>query len=697
VKNLLPSLAALLAATVLSSAPSAAQNNGIDPPVDGNYLEYIDQSLNFTDGYVTLMDVRMPSVQPNAGGWPLVVYVHSSGTSRAQVNSKALRMAKRGYATVTYDVRGQGPAMSLNNGSIYGRAGLGLRERLDLFEVMEGAAAQFPGLIDLGRISVTGKSQGAVHSWIAAAHSGRIPPSNPWRTAPFPTITAVAPVNFIPNLIDAVLPGGQTATEMLIRDLYDPNSGIHQQPDFFSIADSFIRNEDYAGFSAAFSDPSLDLVGLLQTSDVHVMAFQVYDDKYAPANQLIDAWDSLVPNAQKVLNIGTSGHSTPFNAHENDIVEFRRDIWFDFHLKQVDNMVDRLPEFRFAITADDIGDYQASDSIWDLREYDNFPVANSNDQTWYLRRNGTLSSSAPSTSRAQEIQHQVDGNIQSIDDYIFKLPTPEKVEKEIALDKRVYETGSFPHDQLLIGEARVELTVDSNDDDFQVHAVLFDGSNGRYITGGSTTVRGHNGGQTSISIPLNFQSYLLRKGNTLILQLENLAWHRPPYPTAATVLQGLPIFSDFDVDVLIGGQNPSHLVLPIVPLGAPSLAADVVALSRSGNADFEFLIRADDSRAGWSYQLMSGSSGTVPGHFVGGVAVPLNRDWLTEKVEKNPQNLPITGFTGTLDGEGNATAEVLMSQIGGLRQSMKELDFVLILTSPQGDTQVSMPVILPIM
>ncbi len=84
-------LPTLVAACLAFVAPLSAQNNGIDPPVDGRYIEHVDQPLTFSDGYHTLADVRYPVVEPNPGGWPIVVLVHGGGKSRDQVLFDGLR------------------------------------------------------------------------------------------------------------------------------------------------------------------------------------------------------------------------------------------------------------------------------------------------------------------------------------------------------------------------------------------------------------------------------------------------------------------------------------------------------------------------------------------------------------------------------------------------------------------------------
>ncbi|MBC8403746.1 MAG: hypothetical protein H8E15_00855, partial [Planctomycetes bacterium] len=608
----------------------------------------------------------------------------------------AKAMAERGYMAVSYDGRGQGRGVALSSAQVHGRSNIGMRERSEMCETIEAVEVLFPSVVDRDRIGVTGRSQGGIHSWVAAAHSGKTPPQNPWRSQPFPTIKAVAPINFIPDILEGTMPGGNTGTEMLIRMIYDSTNGIHNHPSFFATVDSFIRDEDFPGLRNAFYDADLDLVALLQNSTVPIQSFQVYDDKYASSNRLMNTWNSLAPNAQKLLNVSTTGHSTIFNNHEDARREFRRDQWFDFHLKQVDNQVNRMPEFRFGITPLSISDFQDANFLWEAREFDSYPIPGATTQTWYLHRDRTLSLSPHSQRQKRSFQQSVDGAIGDIDDYIAFLPHPDALEQDVQLDSEEFETPTFQEDQLMIGEPVVVLTVDTEDADFQIHAALFSEPEGKYLTGGQVTVRDHGGGETTVSFPLNFQGFKIEKGTSLRLELENLAWHRPEVMTQPTVLQAIPVFEDFDLDIFMGGSATAELQLPVVPLSGPALTTETLTLQRRLNSDFSLQINSDESRDGWAYTVLAGSDGTEPGHFLGGTHVPLNRDWLTDSIEQNPGGLPIAGFTGNLDQNGSATVDVFLSNITRLPNKIDELDFVVILHSQQGGNEVSYPVIIPV-
>jgi hypothetical protein len=58
--------------------------------------------------------------------------------------------------------------------------------------------------------------------------------------------------------------------------------------------------------------------------------------------------------------------------------------------------------------------------------------------------------------------------------------------------------------------------------------------------------------------------------------------------------------------------------------------------------------------------------------------------------------LPLNGWSGVLDSEGRASADALLSRFSSLPKRIDELDFVLILTGPQGETMVSPAYKLPV-
>ena len=124
--------------------------------------------------------------------------------------------------------------------------------------------------------------------------------------------------------VGGVFPGGETITAAYARALYASNNGIDFEPSFFSFMDDNIRNEDFDDIVNEFSEASLFLPELLETSTVPVLASVVYDDQYTAVNSLLEIWGDILPNTPKILNIASDGHNTPNNVHQAAVLEAKR-------------------------------------------------------------------------------------------------------------------------------------------------------------------------------------------------------------------------------------------------------------------------------------------------------------------------------------------------------------------------------------
>ena len=173
---------ALALATLFGPAPLAS-GQCTDPPAPRSGFQRIfekDKPVTYSDGYKTLANVLYPDATPGSCGWPVLVLVHSLNASRNTPSAEAVGLAAAGFMVVTYDVRAQGDARGNNPGK--GSKLWALDEWIDLAEIIEWTGSTYPGKADLSRVAVFGDSQGAMHSWAAAAYSGRTLPPNSRRT-----------------------------------------------------------------------------------------------------------------------------------------------------------------------------------------------------------------------------------------------------------------------------------------------------------------------------------------------------------------------------------------------------------------------------------------------------------------------------------------------------------------------------------
>jgi len=383
----------------------------------------------YTDGYLVEMVVRAPAVAPPVCGWPLVVCVHGGGGSKAAVAGLATSLASNGYCTVAYDVRGQGPSMALNNPALYGKTTDSVRELIDLFEIMETAEAGFPDLIDFTVIGVTGYSQGGRHSWMAAVNSGRLPPPNPWRQAPFPVISCAIRE-------DAAGPGfglgpGVGIGHHQVQKIFGAGSTWYQ-PAQAAQMQAWILAEDYAAVANHQHVPALDPAVLLPACQTPIGVHVSYDDYRISTNGVLSAWQQLPAGLPKLLQGGTRGHNSPANDHDRALFNQTRLRWLDRFLKFIANGVDLTDPMRLAVTPDVVPTYRDNTSLWDFRSMVDVPAAGTVNRDLYLDSAGQLAAAAPPVGGQVALTHNVPAGM-NILAYSAAPPSPTGLANTLSL------------------------------------------------------------------------------------------------------------------------------------------------------------------------------------------------------------------------------------------------------------------------
>lgn len=89
----------------------------------------------------------------------------------------------------------------------------------------------------------------------------------------------------------------------------------------------------------------------------------------------------------------------------------------------------------------------------------------------------------------------------------------------------------------------------------------------------------------------------------------------------------------------------------------------------------ELVLNAPE-RVGHDYLIVGSVSGTMPGTAVGYTHVPLNRDWYTDYVLGHLNGYVYSGFFGTLDGDGMATATLNIPAVPGWAGTVTNYAFV---------------------
>lgn len=646
------SLAAILSLSLFAASSDAADPS---PPPDG-FLIQQDTNLSYTwtDGYQVLMDVRYPTDPSGPRGWPLVVLVHGGGGQKSVVAGASIALAKAGYITLAYDVRGQGPSM-LSNPSSLGNDFLGLRELIDLFEAMEAAEAMYPLLVDFDRIGVTGYSQGGRHAWWGAMHSGRTPPPNPWRVAAFPLVDAVV----VKDNAAGSGGSGDAFSAPMVEKLFS-STGITYQPAIVSTLQALVLAEDFAGLSAATTVPGMDATVLLPQTTVPVFAHASFDDKKVNPSGVLASWNLLPATTPKRLQLGTSGHDSPQNDQDGDLYTQTRQRWFDRFLKSEMNGVDTEPAIRAAVTPADAPTYTDPKSLWDFREHTTLPDPAVVTTRAYFANAGVLSPTAPGAATASSLNHNVPAAF-DVNAYTALLPNAVQLQAIINPATITYDSPPLAKDTHVEGIATIQLATTTNDPDYQIHAVLFDvapAGQTRFVTRGEATQIGA-AGPGNITISTYLQSYVFQKGHRVRVQLENLGVHRPP-TGSAPYLKTVPYFTSSTVLVREGGATPSYLDLPTLPYVAPTLTTYPLAQSVAAAENQRLKIHSNANQAGSPYLVLGTLAGTTPSTVVAGATLPIAFDALTWALAANPGMPPFVGMFGALDALGSADAGILL-------------------------------------
>ena len=112
------------------------------------------------------------------------------------------------------------------------------------------------------------------------------------------------------------------------------------------------------------------------------------------------------------------------------------------------------------------------------------------------------------------------------------------------------------------------------------------------------------------------------------------------------------------------------------------LSADTHQIPSAGGG-VHFMLNAGAAHAGRSYALLGSVSGTSPGTpLPGGKVLPLNWDPLTAYTLVYANTEPLTGFMGTLDGSGQAYAELGLYSVSLVKYIGTKLYFAYTLYDP---------------
>ena len=650
------SLFLALLLSLLGLAPLASAQ-GTDPatPLDGfGVIEVLDIPVSLSDGCSTFMDIRYPDVAAGPAGWPTVVVIHGLGGSRKGMAGESVLWSSVGYLSIAYDVRGQGdagPATPTSCGSTF----MGLRERIDLGEVIEAALAATPGLSDPMRIAVIGQSQGGAHSWMAGAFGGQTYPPNPWNSGSFPPVAAVIPQSAGPDFPNIFVPQGKATIPQVVKAVSSVPSNVVYDAQYTAALFQLLLAEDYAGLWAFHNAPERNPLPGILTTDTPLHMQLAWDDSWFPANTAVEAWNAMVPATPRQAYLGTGGHGTPTNATETEWRWLLRKNWLDVHLKGASSMGGGLA--LCAITPEDEQEFLDPESVWDHRNVEIWPPSRGEVWRLYFRESGHLSEQAATGPEAPEIlTHAVAPGI-TISDYIQQVPPLFDVLSWMPLSRFDYLSQPLLEDKEMLGVVQVHLEVSSPDLRYQLHGALYDiapdGSQ-RIVCRGFGLVRDDlPPGSNAIDFPLSAQGYVWREGHRVAVRLQNLAVY-------GNSLFMVPYFDDATVAIRHEMGAESWIDLPLIPWERPSLVAGLLEPSLSHPEDVDLALFGTSALESELYLVLGSVSGTSPGLPLGMDTLPLNPDFLTDLMILYANSGSFQNTLGTLSPKGGAKATFVL-------------------------------------
>jgi predicted acyl esterase len=663
-------------ASIAVLRPVAAQCGRPPVPRAGLAIEQrAVERVTYSDGVQTEGRLLVPTEPAPSCGWPLVVYVHSLGSQRDQDRAWQEQVAAQGFAVWAYDVRGQAAARGL---SVAGTTLYGPTERYDLAEQIAHVRAAHAALVSPTRIAVIGDSQGGMHAWMAAAQSGK-PLSVAGRgTLLFPEITCVVGADFVTEPTAHRVRGGTLfAAPFLDLCTIDPLTLPFQiDPGFASGVVQHFAAQDPAGLVAFLrGEPGRVVDDELATCAVPILFHHAWHDSICGVGPILDAVRRLPATTPFRLVASTVGHAVPRNDYELQLKRQLSMRWLSRFLWDERNGVDEEARFVLAWMPLDPQRHADPASLWEHAYVGEFPAPEAVPFRLYTDDRGGLSTSEPGGAggTATRIEHLVapgfDAQAWLADTALRGVAA---VQQRIPMSERNFDT-ALTAALDLVGAPRVSLRIVPDAPRFAVCALLLAKPPGhaefRMLSHWGVGVLDADPGiAQTVDFELSPIAVRLPAGTELRLNLRN---HWVPEAPHLRGVVAVPLFDSYRLDIAHGdGIEASFVDLPVLNEPAVTLVASELTMDADAPGRTDFALDAGAARAGWSYLLVAGSSGQLPGIDLPGGRLPIRLDELTVAFAQSVGSAELIGFAGALDAAGRGLAVLDLTRIGPLPVSM---------------------------
>ena len=634
------------------------------PPGGFDVLKRLDLVVTLSDGLKTKADFMYPKHTPGPKGWPLVVLIHGMGGSRTGMRPVLEDIASLGYAGLAYDVRGQGDAKRLS--PRYGTQFISMPELIDLAEMIEWAHKTFPNIVDINRVGITGGSQGGLHSWAAAAMSGKKFPPNSRRSKPFPIIKAAIPTAFPPDKAGSALPLGKTCHTIFLHYVCG-YPGFIMDPTLKTKISSLLLAERYEdAYKLTKNIPLSSFMNELKKTTTPIFAMLSWFDIWADPTSAIDIMKSIPSSTPFRLYLQGIGHGLTINQRQAQRAILLTAGWFERFLKNNKYAIEKEAKVLCAVPPPT--NLQAINpfGLWMPRESWNFPPKGIHNTSFYLKGGGKLEESQPTTNYNPAVIHHRVPQGYTVKKFVPIALDIFKILAVFPLSRIKWTSGVFKRDTEIAGFPKVELFIKPTHKRFQFHCGLFivSPSGGEEMISSGVFAETLQSGlkTTKVNFRMGPIDAVIPKGWRIRLYIENLSILR--YPPGAGFVKTVPYMHNYDINIYLGKQFKSRIILPIRNKIPASLETWDAIGSVSRKNTIRFVISGTSLRAGLPYILFCGLSGQYPmTPLPGGAFLPLNIDYYTQPLlgAANTQGFP--GFIGSLSGVGEAYPKIVLKKL----------------------------------
>jgi len=665
---------------VVSTGLSAQCERPVPPPGGFPLQTTLQIPVSYSDGYQTFAALSLPNAPTPPCGWPLVVYVHRLGHNRFEELPLQSFLAEQGFAIWSYDVRGQGEAMTANGGHAQeGTTLWGPIERHDLAEQIAFVAAEpmWQGVIDTDRLGIVGTSQGGAHAWTAAASSG-MPLTTPGR-APitFPEVDCIVPRDLVACSCDDWLRGGLLFSTWWIEAVAAGDPSVIIDPAFVQQARSGFVAQAPGSLAAAWQSEGRAVGPLLAGSAVPTFYTHAYHDLI---NSPLSALERLATvQAPTRTMLSTLGHGVVRNQLENDANDNLTLRWLNRFLWGEDNEVDLEPGNLLALMPLDATDRDDPQSAWSRDQVDELdtPVGS---ERFHLHDDLLLYGAPPatpqSTVRIEQVLDPTATNFTPTDYFdhaaVRALPN---VLSACPLDERVWSL-TVPANVRLLRSPTLHLQLTPDAPEWMLAALLTvqaPGGDEVLLCSNAAASRSSVAGVSEVhDVRLPPVGVEIPAGATIRLRLRNL-WLRefPMTPRLAVV----PVFGDFGVDLTLDAGNGCWLDLPLQQ-STPHLVLERQSIDLAVAQPVQATLRGGPDHSGDPYFAAVGLAGMIPGTPYLGEIFPVQDDWLLIASAGATGGF-YTGFLGFLDSEGNVALGFDYSPAAPLPQFLNGLQITM--------------------